>query len=74
MAEPEIGPLIDRYFRVGAPSTREHLRLMAIAADMVMSPFGNAVSCTNAYRATRLIACASACTPSTKNPSRLSGC
>ena len=40
MADPEIGPLIERYFRGGAASTREHLRLMAIAADMVMSPFG----------------------------------
>jgi aromatic ring hydroxylase len=36
----EIGPFIDRYFRGGAPDTKEHLRLMAIAADMVMSPFG----------------------------------
>jgi len=32
--------LIERYFRGGAPSTREHLRLIAVAADMVMSPFG----------------------------------
>ena len=36
----EIGPFIDRYFRGGATSTREHLRLMAVAADMVMTPFG----------------------------------
>lgn len=36
----EIGPLIDRYFRGGAPSTKEHLRLLAVAADMIMSPFG----------------------------------
>jgi 4-hydroxyphenylacetate 3-monooxygenase oxygenase component len=36
----ELGPLIERYFRGGAPTTREHLRLIAIAADMVMSPFG----------------------------------
>jgi len=36
----DIGPLVERYFRGGAPTTREHLRLMAIAADMVMSPFG----------------------------------
>jgi aromatic ring hydroxylase len=35
-----IGSLVERYFRGGAPSTKEHLRLMAIAADMVMSPFG----------------------------------
>jgi len=32
--------LIERYFRGGAPSTREYLRLIAVAADMVMSPFG----------------------------------
>src|SRR6266536_3719029 len=34
----EIGPFIDRYFRGGATSTREHLRLVAVAADMVMTP------------------------------------
>jgi 4-hydroxyphenylacetate 3-monooxygenase len=37
---PQIGPLIERYFRGGAPNTKEHLRLMAVAADMVMTPFG----------------------------------
>jgi 4-hydroxyphenylacetate 3-monooxygenase len=37
---PQIGPLIDRYFRGGAPTTKEHLRLIAVAADMVMTPFG----------------------------------
>ncbi|MGH7816785.1 MAG: 4-hydroxyphenylacetate 3-hydroxylase N-terminal domain-containing protein [Candidatus Binatia bacterium] len=36
----EIGPLVERYFRGGAPNTKEHLRLMAVAADMVMTPFG----------------------------------
>jgi 4-hydroxyphenylacetate 3-monooxygenase len=36
----EVGPLVERYFRGEAPSTKEHLRLMAVAADMVMSPFG----------------------------------
>ena len=36
----ELGPLIERYFRGGAPSTKQHLRLLAVAADMVMSPFG----------------------------------
>lgn len=36
----EIGPLIERYFRGGAPSTKEHLRLLAVASDMIMSPFG----------------------------------
>ena len=35
-----VGHLVERYFRGGAPSTKEHLRLMAIASDMVMSPFG----------------------------------
>lgn len=40
LGDPEIGPLIERYFRGGATDTREHLRLMAVAADMVMSPFG----------------------------------
>jgi aromatic ring hydroxylase len=37
---PGLGPLIERYFRGGAPTTREHLRVLATAADMVMSPFG----------------------------------
>jgi 4-hydroxyphenylacetate 3-monooxygenase len=37
---PGLGPLVERYFRGGAPSTREHLRLLAVAADLVMSPFG----------------------------------
>jgi 4-hydroxyphenylacetate 3-monooxygenase len=36
----ELGPFIDRYFRGGAPTTEEHLRLLAVAADLVMSPFG----------------------------------
>jgi aromatic ring hydroxylase len=36
----DVGPLVERYFRGGAPSSKEHLRLMAVAADMVMSPFG----------------------------------
>lgn len=37
---PAVGPLVERYFRGGAPSTRENLRLIALAADLVMSPFG----------------------------------
>ena len=37
---PGIGPLIERYFRGNAPGTKEHLRVLAIAADMIMSPFG----------------------------------
>ena len=40
LGSAEIGPFVERYFRGGAPSTKEHLRLMAVAADMVMSPFG----------------------------------
>ena len=36
----ELGPFVERYFRGGAPNTKEHLRLMALAADMVMTPFG----------------------------------
>lgn len=40
LTSPEIGPLVERYFRGGAPSTKEHLRVLAIAADMIMSPFG----------------------------------
>jgi 4-hydroxyphenylacetate 3-monooxygenase oxygenase component len=36
----DVGPLVERYFRGGAPNTKEHLRLMAVAADMVMSSFG----------------------------------
>lgn len=40
LASSELGPLVERYFRGGAPSTKDHLRLIAIAADLVMSPFG----------------------------------
>ncbi len=40
LKNPEIGPFIDRFFRGGAASTQEHLRLIAVAADMVMTPFG----------------------------------
>lgn len=40
LSNGQIGPYIDRYFRGGAPNTKEHLRLMAVAADMVMTPFG----------------------------------
>jgi len=36
----QLGPFVERYFRGGAPNTKEHLRLMAVAADMVMTPFG----------------------------------
>ncbi len=40
LSNAELGPYVDRYFRGGAPNTKEHLRLMAVAADMVMTPFG----------------------------------
>jgi len=40
LASKDIGPFVERYFRGGAPNTKEHLRLMAVAADMVMTPFG----------------------------------
>ena len=30
---------VERFFRNNAPSTRDHLRLLAIAADMVQSAF-----------------------------------
>jgi len=40
LASEKIGPFVERYFRGGAPNTKDHLRLMAVAADMVMSPFG----------------------------------
>jgi 4-hydroxyphenylacetate 3-monooxygenase len=40
LSNSEIGPLIDRYFRGGAPSARKPLRLMAVAADRVRTPFG----------------------------------
>ena len=36
----DLGPFVERYFRGGAPNTKDHLRLMAVAADMVMTPFG----------------------------------
>jgi 4-hydroxyphenylacetate 3-monooxygenase len=38
---PGIGPLVERWFRAGAPTTQEHLRLLAVAADLVMSAFGS---------------------------------
>jgi 4-hydroxyphenylacetate 3-monooxygenase len=36
----EIGPFVERFFRGGGPTTREHLRVLALAADMVQSAFG----------------------------------
>jgi 4-hydroxyphenylacetate 3-monooxygenase/anthranilate 3-monooxygenase (FAD)/4-hydroxyphenylacetate 3-monooxygenase len=38
--DAEIGPLVERWFRGGAETTAEHLKVMAVAADLVMSPFG----------------------------------
>jgi aromatic ring hydroxylase len=40
LKDADLGPFVERYFRGGAPDTKEHLRLMAVAADMVMTPFG----------------------------------
>ncbi|HLG74083.1 MAG TPA: 4-hydroxyphenylacetate 3-hydroxylase N-terminal domain-containing protein [Chloroflexota bacterium] len=36
----ELGPQVDRFFRNQAPNTRDHLRLLAVAADLVQSAFG----------------------------------
>ncbi|MBM2812118.1 MAG: hypothetical protein HW416_2877 [Chloroflexi bacterium] len=36
---PEIGHIVERFFVNNAPSTRDHLRLLAVAADMVQSAF-----------------------------------
>jgi aromatic ring hydroxylase len=41
LSVPEIGPLVERYFRGGAPSTRDHLRLLAVASDLVQTAFAN---------------------------------
>jgi 4-hydroxyphenylacetate 3-monooxygenase len=39
LSNPEIGPYVERYFRNNAPTTRDHLRLLAIAGDLVQSAF-----------------------------------
>lgn len=39
LADSEVGPYIARYFRNNAPSTRDHLRMLAIAADLVQTAF-----------------------------------
>ena len=36
----ELAPFVERYFRGGAPNTKEPLRLMAGAAEMGVKPFG----------------------------------
>jgi aromatic ring hydroxylase len=36
----EMGRYVERFFRNQAPSTRDHLRLLAVAADLVQSAFG----------------------------------
>lgn len=41
LSSPEIGPFVEKYFRGGAPSTRDYLRLLAMASDMVQSAFAN---------------------------------
>jgi len=40
LASPEIGAYLERFFRNQAPSTTDHLRLLAVAADLVASAFG----------------------------------
>ena len=40
LQSPVIGPYVERFFRGGAPTTRDNLRLLAVAADMVQSAFG----------------------------------
>jgi aromatic ring hydroxylase len=40
LANPDIGPYVERFFRNQAPSTRDHTRLLALAADLVQSAFG----------------------------------
>jgi aromatic ring hydroxylase len=39
LESPAIGRYVERFFRGGAPSTREHLRVLAVVSDMVMSAF-----------------------------------
>ena len=41
LASPVVGPYVERFFRGGAPSTREHLQLLAVATDMVQSAFAS---------------------------------
>jgi len=40
LGQAEIGVDVERLFRNQAPSTRDHLRLLAVAADLVQSAFG----------------------------------
>ncbi len=40
LASPDIGAYVERFFRNQAPSTRDHVRLLAVAADLVQSAFG----------------------------------
>jgi 4-hydroxyphenylacetate 3-monooxygenase/anthranilate 3-monooxygenase (FAD)/4-hydroxyphenylacetate 3-monooxygenase len=40
LASSEIGPYVERFFKDQAPSTRDHLRLLAVAGDLVESAFG----------------------------------
>jgi len=41
LASPEIGGYVERFFKNQAPSTKEHLRLLAVAADLVQSSFAS---------------------------------
>jgi aromatic ring hydroxylase len=41
LGSPEIGPYVERFFRNQAPSTRDHLRLLAVASDLVQSAFAS---------------------------------
>lgn len=40
LVDPDVGADVERFFRNQAPSTRDHLRLLAVAADLVQSAFG----------------------------------
>jgi aromatic ring hydroxylase len=39
LESPAIGRYVERFFRGGAPSTRDHLRVLAVVSDMVLSAF-----------------------------------
>jgi 4-hydroxyphenylacetate 3-monooxygenase/anthranilate 3-monooxygenase (FAD)/4-hydroxyphenylacetate 3-monooxygenase len=41
LASAEIGSYVERWFRNQAPSTRDHLRMLAVAADLVESAFAS---------------------------------
>lgn len=74
LSDSEIGPLIERYFRGGAPSTREHLRLMVVAADMVMTAFGKRSQLYERLQSGEVDRMRQRCTPNTKMRRWLNGC